>query len=102
MAHIVKNNCGDISVKLLTAIHNRINAKRINLDKLNLESFNIMVVLDNCGYNHNSIVAIQRFFKIYNLDCKLSHYKLNTNTGRNGYAFTFTKMIKPDFSDLPF
>lgn len=100
MANVEIIDCLQISIDLLKAIYNRIEKKRINLEKNNLNSFNIMIVIENCPYCHNVINAVQRSFKIYDLDCKLKHYKV-TNTNKYGYSFMFNK-ITHNFDDLPF
>lgn len=98
-------NIPDYCSSILKKIYEKLNRCQVPLAERTL-TFTVSLVLhgEEYTYSHEGIVAIQRCFKPYGWDCKMTYYRRRESVKNDeilyGYIFTFHKIDKT--SDLPF
>lgn len=99
----------DLSLKLLNIINRNLQRREIDLS-INVCQFSLPVVVEGerFQYLHDGIKLVEKTFKPYGWNCKMTHY--TRKDGDEGdeqpefwYTFTFTRNKKPiPCDDLPF
>lgn len=93
----------ELSLCLLNKLNEKFKEKDIDLNKRD-NTFSIPIVTPaTCPYCHEAIVAVQRSYKAFGWNCRMTHYtrreNMETKEIAHGFVFTFSKI---NVYNLPF